>query len=312
MKLNGQTIVNIILFLFLMIFILGIWMRFNKLECAIATKSNEESATTFMSTPTSFTASTVSFEIPARAENVIANEAVDNTVFLMPNLLEYIETTDKAELKNLINNCLVYKSNAHTMAESARALGYDETHPVILLAKEEWENINKLQIRYEALYEELDYAFWDRCMEEYPEATKVWLYLKNELGYNEYVCAGIIGNIMAECGGQSLNIDWDIYNRTGEYYGICQWSNKYYPEVHGTSLEFQCEFLRDTIAHEINMFGKLYEEDFYYEDFLALEDVYEAALCFAETYEKCGDRTYPIRQCNAEFAYEYFVVNRDK
>ena len=41
--------------------------------------------------------------------------------------------------------------------------------------------------------------------DEYPEAYKIWHYLK-KLGYNDYVCAGIMGNIMAECGGQTLNI----------------------------------------------------------------------------------------------------------
>ena len=41
--------------------------------------------------------------------------------------------------------------------------------------------------------------------DKYPEAYKIWHYLK-KLGYNDYVCAGIMGNIMAECGGQTLNI----------------------------------------------------------------------------------------------------------
>ena len=39
-----------------------------------------------------------------------------------------------------------------------------------------------------------------------------------ELGWNDYVCAGIVGNLMAEVGGQTLNIDPQLGN---SYYGIC-------------------------------------------------------------------------------------------
>jgi guanyl-specific ribonuclease Sa len=36
--------------------------------------------------------------------------------------------------------------------------------------------------------------------EKYPEARKIWNYLK-KMGLNNYVAAGIMGNIMAEVGG---------------------------------------------------------------------------------------------------------------
>ena len=78
--------------------------------------------------------------------------------------------------------------------------------------------------------------------DKYPEAYKIWYYLK-KLGYNDYVCAGIMGNIMAECGGQTLNIQPYIYNSTFEYYGICQWSLKYCPSVKDMSLDEQLKFL---------------------------------------------------------------------
>ena len=66
--------------------------------------------------------------------------------------------------------------------------------------------------------------------------------MKN-LGWNDYVCAGIMGNLMAETGGQTLDLDPKAYSSNKNYYGICQWSKKYYAEVHKKDLEFQCDFL---------------------------------------------------------------------
>ena len=49
----------------------------------------------------------------------------------------------------------------------------------------EWEKVHK----------------WDTRKEEYPAATEAWLIMKEEFGWSDTVCAGIIGNLMAECGG---------------------------------------------------------------------------------------------------------------
>ena len=86
----------------------------------------------------------------------------------------------------------------------------------------------------------------------YPEATKVWTILQ-DYGYNDYVCAGIMGNLMVETGGNTLDLDPDLVYYS--YYGLCQWSYEYFPSVWYSSLEEQCEFLHDTIEYEINTFG---------------------------------------------------------
>lgn len=225
---------------------------------------------------------------------------------LVATTLQYIETEDREELKGLMEECRARKDAAHTMAEGARTLGYAEDHPVILLAKEEWKNANELEIKYEITYNQLSYPLWDARMAEYPVATSIWLYLK-QLGYNDYVCAGIMGNIMAEVGGQTLNIQHTLYSPGNGFYGMCQWSKKYYPEIHGADLETQCNFLRDTIEYEINTFGYAYKRNFDYSAFLALTNERDAALAFAKTYERCGTGSYSTRQRNAEIAYEYFV-----
>ncbi len=136
--------------------------------------------------------------------------------------------------------------------------------------------------------------------EEYPDARFIWNYLKN-LGYSDVVSAGILGNIMVEVGGNTLDLQPTI--EADGYYGICQWNEKYYPEVVGASLEEQCDYLRDTIEPEIRVFSK----DYSYKSFLAIDNVREAALAFATGYERCSKKSYTLRQDCAEVAYGYFT-----
>ena len=82
---------------------------------------------------------------------------------------------------------------------------------------------------------------------KYKQASTVWLYLKS-VGLNDYVCAGILGNIMAEVGGQTLDISrWSQYSSDSDgYYGICQWSSGRKQRLlnnFGSSLEAQLNFL---------------------------------------------------------------------
>ncbi len=144
--------------------------------------------------------------------------------------------------------------------------------------------------------------------EEYYYATKVWKYLRQK-GFSQEVTCGIIGNMMIETSGGSLDLKPNIYSPSGNYYGLCQWSKKYYPEAHGLSFEQQLEFLLNNIEWEINTFGKCYKEGFKCEDFLNMTNVEEAALAFAKSYERCGPASYEMRQEAAVVAYEYFNLN---
>lgn len=212
----------------------------------------------------------------------------------------YIKTTNLDVLYEYIMEYQNRKDTAHQMAEMARTLGYDDSHIIIQLAKMEWEEANNLYNKYCE-----DYNFWSSRKEEYPVATEIWLFLK-DLGYNDYVCAGIIGNLMAEVGGNTLDIQYWLYG--GKiHYGMCQWNTTYYSSIVGGDLEEQCYFLRDTIEYEINTFGYAYKKDFSYEKFLALQDAEEVALAFAKSYERCNSAYYSVRKKNALKAYEYFV-----
>lgn len=209
---------------------------------------------------------------------------------------------DLDTLVELIAEQISNMDAAHQMAEAARQLGYSEDHDVIRLAVEEYNEANELKQSYQEVYDNL-MEHWHQKEEEYPVATYIWSYFK-DLGYSDQVCAGILGNIMAEVGGQTLDIQYNT--RSASYYGMCQWS-KAYSEVWGASLEEQCNYLEDTIKYEFDTFGYAYKKGFKYEDFLNITDARDAAIAFAKCYERCGSGSYNVRKQNAITAYNYFV-----
>jgi len=225
------------------------------------------------------------------------------TVQIPTSIVEFEskESNDIIELTDLIENCNQRRENAHAMAEAARALGYSEDNIVIEWASQEYSNATELITYYNEQIETLKQS---EHYLKYPTARYVWDYF-HHYNYSDAVCAGIIGNLMAETGGQTLNIIWDIDGNG--YYGMVQWSKKYYPKVVGCSLEEQCDFLRDTIEAVFNTYGSRYKDNFNYSSFLALTNEQDAALAFAKCYERCGSGSYSVRQTNATKALNYFV-----
>ena len=144
----------------------------------------------------------------------------------------------------------------------------------------------------------------------YPEAQYIWDYLTQTLGYNNYVAAGIMGNILVECGGEGMTVKWWSGGWNTGYYGMCQWSLKYRPETYGMNLEQQCDYLRDTIQPAFDDFGPLcYKKGFNYEKFIQMEDAEEAAYAFAKCFERCANTpyNYQVRKVKAVEAYNYFA-----
>lgn len=141
---------------------------------------------------------------------------------------------------------------------------------------------------------------------EYTYATQIWNYLRNDMGLNKYVAAGILGNIMTECGGQTLNIQPFITNNSG-HYGICQWNLRYFPEVKGRDLHGQLEFLNSTMRWILNDYGDRYYEGFNYNLFVNITDEQVAAEAFAYAYEGCGAGNCSQRRLiHATTALNYF------
>lgn len=139
-------------------------------------------------------------------------------------------------------------------------------------------------------------------------ATQVWKYLKS-YGYSDSVAAGIIGNMMRECGGDTLDLDWDVVGHFNgdEFYGLCQWCLRYTPSnFKGATIKEQCEYLRKTIESEFAAYGGNYN-GITYQQFLKA-DTRTAAIAFERVYERCGDYAFEDarRADNAEKAYQKF------
>ena len=144
---------------------------------------------------------------------------------------------------------------------------------------------------------------------EYPEAQYVWDTLI-DYGLSPEVAAGIMGNIMAEVGGQTLDFsEWKYWSK-GTHYGICQWGGGRKADLlnnFGPTFEDQVEFLLYEIKYEIDTYGYKYESGFSYDKFIVMTDVEQTALAFAKSYERCSSNYYNIRMKNAKKAYNYFM-----
>lgn len=139
----------------------------------------------------------------------------------------------------------------------------------------------------------------------------IWNYLKNTLGYNDYVCAGIMGNIITECGDGGFDDrgkPWLVINPYAYgngYYGICQWSGYYCPGIQGAGLDSQLAYLAKTIEYEMDVYGFNYSSTMSYDTFLQMTDAGEAAKAFGQCYERGAGSSQ--RVYDASVAYAYFV-----
>lgn len=156
---------------------------------------------------------------------------------------------------------------------------------------------------------------WYRRDQERPVMTQIWNYLTHTAGFSHEVAAGIIGNMSAESGG--CGYDDIMPSSLGEsggryYYGVCQWSVIYHPEIIDTSLQFQLDYLNDSyeylITYYSSSYSKRYGAEFGLEQFLDMKDPYEAAIAFAVCYERCHKNHVEHRGPLAEKAYTYFTV----
>lgn len=170
------------------------------------------------------------------------------------------------------------------------------------------EKSRLLDIAYQVESDVKHYTKWET---EYYYAAKVWQFLKQQ-GYSDVVVSGIIGNMMIETGGRTLKLDPKLYDKaTGRYYGLCQWSLHYRPNVADMSFKDQLPYLVEDMPGQFKTFGKCYKKGFTYEDFQSMTDPADAALAFAKVYERCHSRSYGLRQKAAKKAYDYFDLSKE-
>lgn len=153
---------------------------------------------------------------------------------------------------------------------------------------------------------------WAKRWEECPEATEIWLQMKS-YGWTDAACAGIMGNIMRETGGDTLkHITSNIYNKSKSHYGLCQWAKRYYPQIQPTetwtpSTIEQIDFLRYTINNQ----KTLHHSYGFTEEYLLTATNYrEVAKKFCDGYERPAENS-TRRENNAEKAWKYFVLGEE-
>ncbi len=211
---------------------------------------------------------------------------------------EYIDLDDTDEM-------LQYIEAGYTHIDELKAL-----YPNTSEYANYYEVIENLDKEVENTYEALRLFIKDynrtTLSNQYPTATEIWCYLK-DAGFSDAVCAGILGNIMAECGGGSLYLQPYVVSSGGGFYGICQWSVSLYPEIYGATLETQLDYLLEDLPKQINTFGYAYYSGFDYNTFLELTNCRDVAKAFAKCYERCISYHVSIRLEYAEKAYEVFA-----
>ena len=146
---------------------------------------------------------------------------------------------------------------------------------------------------------------------KYPEAQLIWDTMIS-WGWTPETCAGIIGNMMAEIGGGTLDLsDWNSNGGCG--YGLIQWTGGRRSTIksrYGSypTIEQQLIFMRDELFGTNNtrqqvsssVLNKIMNTN-------GNETPESIAFCFAANYERCASRYRAKRQGYARIAYEYFM-----
>lgn len=293
-----QKLAATLLFIILSITLIFIFIKAAIIPCTTLNKSETDVADY---TSVGIEAKPVCTPIHTTSTNEEQFAVVSEEIISRFKQPEYKSNLSTEEINIEICNLRLYRSALNNMY-----LNYPEKFSTEIneLVSPEIDAVDNLLEKY---YADLEYVrIWNKKATEYPVATQIWLSMK-EQGWNDHVCAGILGNIMAECGGHTLSVQWDIYDHSGWFYGICQWSLYYRPEASGLSLENQLSLLYNTIEAEFDYAGFCYYYGFTYDDFLQMTDYRNAALAFAKVYERCGSASHSIRQNNAQIAYEYFT-----
>jgi hypothetical protein len=202
----------------------------------------------------------------------------------------------------ILSDLAVVDAKASKAKDVVYTANYDvyETQEYLEQIREKQAELEKLEAKVAS-----DLAHYETWEEEHFYAARVFNYFMQR-GFTEEATSAIIGNMMIETSGGDLNLKPDIYSKSRNYYGLCQWSLKYYPETKDIPFERQLEYLFNTMPWEFNTFGWLYEEGFEYEDFIKMTDPAEAALAFAKVYERCTPISYKLRENAAIKAYKYF------
>ena len=119
----------------------------------------------------------------------------------------------------------------------------------------------------------------DKMKEQHEYAGMVYDFLTRH-GYSDIAIAGILGNMMNECGGNTLTLHPFIYDQNGKHYGLCQWNIYYNKTVNGSGVDDQLLYLHETIEKVMKQFGGSFDA------FNSLESAEYAGVYFCKYYER--------------------------
>lgn len=252
--------------------------------------------------------------IPSEAPET---EPVEEVIVLENVVVERVEPTTLDEANSSLEAAISRENTTMAVYEGLLELGYPEEHPAVVMAKIDLENA-KADVAYyteqQAYQTEQEAARqearkWEKRAAEYPVATKVWLYMKNEFGWSDTVCAGIMGNMMAECGGcWTSDLDWDVSGSNG--YGMIQWiggRRKQLFSIYGNKpgVESQLKFIRDELYGTNGVTKQVTDSQL--NKIMNADSPEDCAYAFASYYERCAESHRSVRRNYARRAYEYFV-----
>lgn len=304
MKLNKRILTKVIIARVLVAFIITTYLFFPASVIYVAATSNQDvEAPTIDSTNSEFS-----------SEHVIAPTSSTEPT----NFTELTEPTEPIQLIEdpILFSGLVYEGPTYdiissesfktTLVESIAVLNealasneYSEF--AVGLMQAEIFRLNEIILQLD-----MDISTYSKWEQEHFYAAKTYEFFKQK-GFSDAVICGIIGNMMIETSGGTLDLKPTVYGQYRGFYGLCQWSLYYRPNVADMSFEDQLVYLYNDLDEEFNVFGFCYKQGFGYEDFLQLDSPRDAAIAFAKVYERPGAGTYTLRANCAEVAYEYFV-----
>lgn len=219
--------------------------------------------------------------------------------------IEYIETKTSRETKHI---AIKYLAHLNDLIHSP---GIDPT-----FKKQEIQSAANVFFTYKTIYKEqvikeieeaARQAKWEERAQQYPIATKVWLYMKENFGWSDVVCAGVMGNIMGEIGGGVLGFtNWDHDAAT---YGMFQWlggRKKDLKRIYGNkpTIEEQLEFMYDELYGTDGVRKQVTNKQ--RDKILNGKTPEEVAMAFCRYFERPGG-TGLARKGYARKAYNYFA-----
>ena len=249
--------------------------------------------------------------IPSESsEPVLEIEPEEEIIILEVVEVERVESATLEEANTALEDAIFRRDTTKSVYEGLLLLGYDTEHPAVVMAKTDFENA-EADVEYytEQQLIRQEEEDWRVRAEEYPVATQAWLYMKNELGFSDIVCAGIMGNMMAECGGcWTSDLDWDISSSSG--YGMIQWlggRKQQLFSIYGSnpSVENQLDFVKDELYGTNGVTKQVTDSQL--DEIINAETPEDCAYTFACYYERCGEGNRWVRRDYARRAYEYFV-----